>query len=467
MTDDRQAREGNQIIVTLVCFLQTKHSQVSFLLFMQKSEMRQGRTELHKRENQRVPRLMALLPGGIILIILANQLIGAFSNSAIGLENRVPDYPEESHSSNTNSQGATNIENQNEDKSDDSVIISATDLLLKKHQLPPHQEETAEIQFVPGSLEMNSTQVLQHCYTDPVVYKKHFFTRETRPVMSSDQHHLIYIMLPKSGSSTARFMLKKFFQAREKPLRISELRNTTGNAGYDGFHFFSFVREPLSRFYSSYDEVFMRLAPWAQKSDFVHPYPFLYDGLSSGPDYKDTYCPKDVWDATHECKENGTLALRMERFVNEYSGLDPFDIHLQLQVPLLTMEDTGRPYPNIELYNLTHVQAGWEFLAFRAGVSLTEDADDSANKKASEQKTGTVEHRRSASRRADISRLSNTTKQRICEMALLDYCCLNIPLPPPCHNLHCKLSKHIRDAGNEEWTVQPWSFPKGNVVDSE
>ena len=79
-----------------------------------------------------------------------------------------------------------------------------------------------------------------------------------------------------------------------------------------------------------------------------------------------------------------------------------------------------------------------------------------------------VYHGRSRLRRVDVNRfITDETKQHICQIALLDYCCLNLPLPPPCTDLYCKmdysdkLSTDSDKDGNEKRRLQirPWSLP--------
>ncbi len=65
-------------------------------------------------------------------------------------------------------------------------------------------------------------------------------------------------------------------------------------------------------------------------------YPYLYTGLQTIEDFRPYYCPMEILDTGFfldcddvESIDNGTLAERFEKFVNEYSGLDPFDIQLR------------------------------------------------------------------------------------------------------------------------------------------
>ena len=75
------------------------------------------------------------------------------------------------------------------------------------------------LEFAPGSLSLTHAQTLKHCYADPNIYGKHvqgnLGNGSGVPVSYSDKHKLAYITLPKSGSSTARYMLKERFHARE------------------------------------------------------------------------------------------------------------------------------------------------------------------------------------------------------------------------------------------------------------
>jgi len=69
--------------------------------------------------------------------------------------------------------------------------------------------------------------------------------------------------------------------------------------------------------------------------------------MTTWEDYQDAFCPPESipskfgkkytkhWCSRQETNENGTLALRFERFVQDYDGLQPWDMHLHLQVSLL------------------------------------------------------------------------------------------------------------------------------------
>lgn len=235
----------------------------------------------------------------------------------------------------------------------------------------------------------------------------------------------------------------------------------------------TFVREPLSRFMSQYDEAYVRTAPW-QKSDNPyywnpetkkyrdqpHPFPHLFENMHSYHDYEDTFCPPSTRKVPHSRKEcidklsaeNGTLTHRLERFVSEYDGRNPFDVHLKFQVPLLSSSD-GYPMYLTELHNTTNSEADWTAIAKRYFGS------DHVFKN----KDGVIEGR-SYPRRFNSKLVSAQTQKRICELALIDYCCLNFPLPDVCKEgtkkLMCKIDY---DEAKKRARVQPGLFPNKEV----
>ena len=118
-------------------------------------------------------------------------------------------------------------------------------------------------------------------------------------------------------------------------------RELMAGGDYADYTVLTFVRDPLSRFYSSYDEVFLRYGPWfaekknvrryAHLQDFDHPFPYLYENMTTWLDFQHTFCPPSLGMTRKEClegktHENGTLAGRFERFVWDYDGLNPFDL---------------------------------------------------------------------------------------------------------------------------------------------
>ena len=349
------------------------------------------------------------------------------------------------------------------------------------------------VYFTPGSLPLSQLSTLKQCYTDTTIYKEHLKEKEARRVPYSKKYNLAYLLLPKSGSSTGRFMMKNEFDAIEQYIQITPPMNSI-----------TFVREPLSRFFSQYDEAYVRTAPWlksqnpfymsppdnnTKKQQRPHPFPFLFENMRSYHDYEDAFCPIHTRKSRKDCiyrptQENGTLASRLERFVQEYDGRTPFDIHLNLQVPLLSSSTNGLSMHLTELYNTTNSEKDWKSIAKRY---IHEEATfENAKGKHGDKGSGVIEGR-AFPRRFNKTLVGKETERRICELALLDYCCLNFPLPANCatggggnnadgvdlqqsknndggdgdHNLLCKMDYNM-ELGRIR--IQPGKFPeKGRV----
>jgi len=339
------------------------------------------------------------------------------------------------------------------------------------------------LEFPPGSLSLTHAQTLKHCFADPKVYSKHLLYGSRNdgsnvPVSYSDKHKLAYVMLPKSGSSTARYMMKEEFHASQewKSLQPQSFRE---GMEMEGVEVMTFIRDPLKRFYSQYDEAYVRTAPWqasgnlyhinpdTKKQVTPHPFSYIYENIHTYHDYEDVFCPISTRKNRKQCidrpsQENGTLSSRFERFAQDYDGRSPFDVHLTLQVPMMSSAN-GSPLHMTQIYNTTDSEGGWkrirqQFLGENA-VSIEEG-----------EKNGGVIAGRSYPRRFNSDLVSVKTQRRICELALLDYCCLNLPLPDVCKGNHyaagdgtmrglfCVLGAGGKDS-RTDGLIQPGIFP--------
>lgn len=263
-------------------------------------------------------------------------------------------------------------------------------------------------------------------------------------------------------------MMQHEFDAVERNVKIQpSLKNVI-----------AFVREPLSRFFSQYDETYVRTSPWnkMQNSYYIdpetnkakepHPFPYLYENLHVYHDYEDVFCPPSARNSRRDCiyrqsQENGTLASRLERFVQDYDGRSPYDIHLALQVPMLSDGSNGRPLYITELYNTTNAEGDWNAIAKRYLGEKAEFQNAKNNKLAGTKESGGVIQGRSYPRRFDQSLVGEEAQRRICVLALLDYCCLNFPLPSVCsvdgdNEGICKMDY---DDENSRIRIQPGIFP--------
>ena len=195
---------------------------------------------------------------------------------------------------------------------------------------------------------MNSAAALHHCHVDTDQYKHHSPSVHRLLVSLSDKYKLIYRNIPKSFSSTSRHAMQHVFNGTDTRVKLHDMHRYVRN---DRYQLFSFLRDPLSGFYSSYDEAYYRRGPWfgsgrmvrnrrgERKGYFknrhkVDPYPYLYEGMVEYDYYQDKFCKfendRDCQSA--ESIDAGDLTRRFERFVYNYRGLEPFDVNLNLQV---------------------------------------------------------------------------------------------------------------------------------------
>eukprot|EP01083_Nonionella_stella_P113042 333084_1 len=147
-------------------------------------------------------------------------------------------------------------------------ILSGRDKDAKTHhdaRTTLYNSPPVLLEFLPGTLSLTHAQTLQYCWAAPHVYGKHVQGNRNDgsrvPVSYSAKHKLAYVMLPKSGSSTARHMLKNEFDAKEGQMSLQPASFVRGGE-MEEFEVISFVRDPLSRFFSQYDEAYVRAAPW-------------------------------------------------------------------------------------------------------------------------------------------------------------------------------------------------------------
>ncbi len=221
----------------------------------------------------------------------------------------------------------------------DSKTIAS--ILKEEIQFPSKDGRRQQrLKFKPGQLDVSREEALRHCFAHPDIYRDQFPMRQQVTIVS-DTYQLIYMMIPKSGSSTGRWIMEHVLDGEDRPFTVHG-RELLEDGEYGNYTVLTFVRDPLSRFYSSYDEAYLRHGPWFdhKKKEKVflkymknkkHPYPYLYENMTTWDDYQDAFCPTELGMTIQECrmgvtKENGTLAERFERFVWDYDGLHPFDL---------------------------------------------------------------------------------------------------------------------------------------------
>lgn len=111
------------------------------------------------------------------------------------------------------------------------------------------------LKYKPGTLKLSHAEAFQHCYVNTTHYGGHIADRPQSLVSLSDLHKLIYRNVPKSSSSSARHAMEDFFEGGDSRMKHDEMEEKVHGKHYN---MISFIREPLNRFYSSYDEAFFR-----------------------------------------------------------------------------------------------------------------------------------------------------------------------------------------------------------------
>ncbi|KAL3777778.1 hypothetical protein HJC23_008895 [Cyclotella cryptica] len=312
---------------------------------------------------------------------------------------------------------------------------------------------------------MTSAEAFRHCYVNVTTYGNHVPEYSNLLAAVSDEYQLIYRNIPKSASSTGRHVIQDFMEGEDRRLSHDDLINLVNEEGYQ---LISFVREPLNRFYSSYDEAFFRIGPWMGDGDIVRDkprvrkwyhnnkhkmdkYPYLYEGMRTLDDFRAMYCPSKILRMKNPLKcndvpsiDDGNLAHRFEQFVRDYNGLDPFDVHLNLQVSNLVFGVTGEPLPVSVLYNASDAEREWREIAKVREVEIND---------------GDITHARKISRRFNVDMVSKETKRKICKILALDYCCLNLELPEVCridneedvNGVYCRMKEVDGKVIIEDW----------------
>ncbi|KAL7496470.1 hypothetical protein ACHAWT_007150 [Skeletonema menzelii] len=282
--------------------------------------------------------------------------------------------------------------------------------------------ERCRLKFKPGTVQLSNVKTLQQCYVDTAKYKAHIESTK-EPVMTSisHKHKIIFRNIPKSASSTARHAMFDFLEGKDYSLPFDLMMKLVTNHNYT---MISFIREPSSRFYSSYDEAFYRMGPWMGEGEIarkqpnlrlqylsvkykVDKYPYFYEGMKEMNDYRKMYCPKEVLDTgvymecdDYDSIDDGMLLKRFEQFVHDYDGIEPFDLHLNMQTTSLIYE-SGKPLPITTLYNASEAEKDWQEIASQKGVTISD---------------GEMKHGRHQSRRFDVSKVSEGTQQKICKI---------------------------------------------------
>jgi len=313
---------------------------------------------------------------------------------------------------------AENNDNKNNDKKVEIHAITKVDFKPDVYQLAG-PSGTGEI-FEPGSLDLSRTESIARCFVNQSLYKV-----EKNLCAYSSKYHLYYYLIPKSGSSSGRHIMKGDFAAYETST-CAELSNLPGTKKTVS------VRNPLSRFYASYDEAFVRRLPKQ------HSIPTKYRRFMEPWKGKDYDYYKTFFDTKDGVK---LLTDTFEKFVHDYDGEIPYDVHLHLQMPMIWNRTANRMQPFDLAFDTHEMGKAFEDIAADVGAPKPN-----------------IIRGRSYPRRFNVSALSDATLQKICRLAAIDWCCLNYELPEPCkrappgQRVKCQ---YVYPFGSSEKYIQP------------
>jgi hypothetical protein len=315
--------------------------------------------------------------------------------------------------------------------------------LLRGEMKMPIGRREETLHFVPGTLPtMTQKESLDYCYVDPVRYREHFPPRNAIfASLSKPKYNIAAFPVPKSGSSTVRYVMNNAFGATE------DFRYHPGESKREHI---AFLRRPKSRFFSQYDEMFVRVPPW--KPETQRKMPASVRGfnsmITSYNHYMSFFCNRSLDDINNDAAlrrtcnkakstEDGTLAHLLDNFLAAWDGLTVFDVHLRLQTAALSDVQNGKAYRLDELHDIKKSNAEWTSIALRHGVDNATIAN-------------ALIRGRSYPRRFNKDLVSEESVRRVCRYAALDYCCLNYELPPECAHGIAGVSCAIKIEENSE-----------------
>jgi len=194
--------------------------------------------------------------------------------------------------------------------------------------------------FAPGSLSISRLNAYKKCFVDPTKYAKHI--RDRRICEISTKYNLTYFMIAKAGSSTCRHVMKKFFEATETKCQNEQLNSLGLGTRNDSMFHFTFVREPSSRFLSSYQEAIKK--SFYNNHEIAIPQQYVDSFLTPIKRFKygelfNTALGQRIFQQT------------TENFIMTYDGNIPFEGHLRLQLPRLYNPQSKRTFPLEGIYD--------------------------------------------------------------------------------------------------------------------
>jgi len=271
--------------------------------------------------------------------------------------------------------------------------------------------------FVPGTLDISREESLRYCITDE--FQAALIRRSAvriYQVFTLDDYKLMYFPVPKAAQSTSRHLL------------LGEL-NGTANFWREvvwekqqQYFKFTFVRDPVDRFISMYDE--LNLIP--RKAEDM-PYFQMPDNVD-----------------------------RLREFLRETEN-EWFDVHTYPQVWFLLQNDL-MPI-NLDLIGLTTSYTA----DFKAALKAVGLGHLWANEELPRIRSKSLHWLRQKWNRTiwEPYNLPEDLQRRVCEVYKIDYCCLNLPLPPACQgHIFCKYHEEFLTQSDSGATPPPIKYRK-------
>lgn len=206
----------------------------------------------------------------------------------------------------------------------------------------------------------------------------------------SKEYNVSLILIPKSGSSTGRHLMKHELSAKDIPC-----------ANVPKFTLMiAIIRDPFKRFLSSYDEMFVRRLgnPGLIPKEYRR-FAYKFKGMAYN-DYEKIFLSEKLDEA-------------FRVFVDDYDNKNVFDVHLSNQYSIISK------YDSVVFGDLNYIK----------DVILS----PLVKHKKLEYIRG-----RAYPRRFNVDNIDQKTIQKICELTVNDYCCLNIKIPKKCNHFKCR-----------------------------
>jgi len=263
--------------------------------------------------------------------------------------------------------------------------------------------------FAPGTLNLTRLETFQRCYINRDLYNPHYEIPGHR--MISETHGLVYVQNVKAGSTTSTTKMQQLFNdTKIKTCQwIGNKRDKGHNyTQYASFHWFTFSREPLSRFVSGFQEAMLR-----------------WQNPNSPPDP-----PKELRDFFQKYNKQNLKLTEDHDGVME--ALESFVIN--------HLDGSTVPNDHLVLQSSTILRAGCPLrLDAIHEIETINNVFDQFSEERNMMTNNEIMHTRKSSLRLNISMISLPVRQKICQLSALDYCCLNYKLPPECDGvISCK-----------------------------